>query len=49
MPFFSYLYNDKTFIRLSPFFIDVISEDTALIAWIKQEFKMIMRMTLMMR
>lgn len=39
MPFFSYLYNDKTFIRLSPFYIDVISEDTALIAWIKQEYK----------
>lgn len=38
-PFISYLYNDETFVRLSPFYIDVISLDTSLIEWIKHEFE----------
>ena len=38
-PFISYLYNEQTFIRLSPFYIDIISEDTSVIEWIKREFE----------
>ncbi|UBH08038.1 hypothetical protein [Macrococcus armenti] len=38
-PIISYLYNDQTFIRLSPFYIDVISKDSSVIEWIKREFE----------
>ncbi|TDL98652.1 hypothetical protein ERX27_02425 [Macrococcus brunensis] len=38
MPLVTYFYNEDTFIRISPFYVDIISDDVTLIAHLRSSF-----------